>query len=277
MFLCLRWLLNVTSVKKPSPCWTKQSSSFPLSSPWVSSSACSGKTICALCLFPNSAPCSVLSSFTHFCLCLPLRNKIALDPTQALFLLVAERSMSCMSSSMGEVYSRYSDTDGFLYITYASQEMFGAPWPPCWAWKQMKHELSISWNQTNSEDTTQPKTTGKKTHKDKLSQSWDCFCPVFQQQTCISDYLMDHNRLNTANVPLVTAKEPQLAKSGTYVYKTDPEDDLDWLIIWLADLIIYVERWKSSQCLSLFLSLFLIKWRCNALLALRSSNLTENI
>merc|ERR1712002_37008 len=59
-------------------------------------------------------------------LCL-LRNKIALDSTQALFLLVAEKSMSCMSSSMGEVYSRYSDLDGFLYITYASQEMFGAP------------------------------------------------------------------------------------------------------------------------------------------------------
>ncbi|XP_051276901.1 uncharacterized protein map1lc3cl [Dicentrarchus labrax] len=67
-------------------------------------------------------------------LCL-LRNKIALDSTQALFLLVAEKSMSCMSSSMGEVYSRHRDTDGFLYITYASQEMFGAPQPaarpPC--------------------------------------------------------------------------------------------------------------------------------------------------
>uniref|UniRef100_A0A669CXS0 Microtubule-associated protein 1 light chain 3 gamma, like n=1 Tax=Oreochromis niloticus TaxID=8128 RepID=A0A669CXS0_ORENI len=59
-------------------------------------------------------------------LCL-LRNKIALDSTQALFLLVAEKSMSCMSSNMGEVYTRYRDADGFLYITYASQEMFGAP------------------------------------------------------------------------------------------------------------------------------------------------------
>uniref|UniRef100_A0A672Z019 Microtubule-associated protein 1 light chain 3 gamma, like n=1 Tax=Sphaeramia orbicularis TaxID=375764 RepID=A0A672Z019_9TELE len=65
-----------------------------------------------------------------FCL-----NKIDLDSTQALFLLVAEKNMSCMSSSMGEVYSRYRDADGFLYITYASQEMFGAPQPaatpPC--------------------------------------------------------------------------------------------------------------------------------------------------
>ncbi|XP_073342765.1 microtubule-associated protein 1 light chain 3 gamma [Pagrus major] len=61
-------------------------------------------------------------------LCL-LRNKIDLDSTQALFLLVSEKSMSCMSSSMREVYSRYRDTDGFLYITYASQEMFGAPRP----------------------------------------------------------------------------------------------------------------------------------------------------
>ncbi|XP_056295483.1 microtubule-associated proteins 1A/1B light chain 3C [Pseudoliparis swirei] len=67
-------------------------------------------------------------------LCL-LRNKFSLESTQALFLLVAEKSMSCMSSSMGEVYSHHSDTDGFLYITYASQEVFGAPppaaRPPC--------------------------------------------------------------------------------------------------------------------------------------------------
>uniref|UniRef100_A0A3Q1FEX0 Microtubule-associated protein 1 light chain 3 gamma, like n=1 Tax=Acanthochromis polyacanthus TaxID=80966 RepID=A0A3Q1FEX0_9TELE len=64
-----------------------------------------------------------------------LTPPIALDSTQALFLLVAEKSMSCMSSSMGEVYSQHRDTDGFLYITYASQEMFGAAHPaarpPC--------------------------------------------------------------------------------------------------------------------------------------------------
>lgn len=30
-----------------------------------------------------------------------------------------------MTASMGEVYSQYSDQDGFLYMTYSSQDMFG--------------------------------------------------------------------------------------------------------------------------------------------------------
>ncbi|TWW55677.1 microtubule-associated proteins 1A/1B light chain 3C [Takifugu flavidus] len=63
-------------------------------------------------------------------LCL-LRNKIDLDSSKTLFLLVAEKSMSCMSSSMGDIYSHHRDADGFLYITYASQEMFGAPGRGC--------------------------------------------------------------------------------------------------------------------------------------------------
>ncbi|XP_010896662.1 microtubule-associated proteins 1A/1B light chain 3C isoform X1 [Esox lucius] len=57
-------------------------------------------------------------------LCL-LRSKIDLESTQALYLLVSEKSMSSMSCSMGEIYSQYRDPDGFLYITYASQDMFG--------------------------------------------------------------------------------------------------------------------------------------------------------
>ncbi|XP_030621364.1 microtubule-associated proteins 1A/1B light chain 3C [Chanos chanos] len=63
-----------------------------------------------------------------------LRSKINLEATQALYLLISERSMSCMSASMGEVYSQYKDPDGFLYMTYASQDMFGGnatSVPPC--------------------------------------------------------------------------------------------------------------------------------------------------
>ncbi|XP_041931007.1 microtubule-associated proteins 1A/1B light chain 3C isoform X2 [Alosa alosa] len=54
-----------------------------------------------------------------------LRSKIDLDSTQALYLLVSEKHMTCMTASMGEVYSQYRDQDGFLYMTYASQDMFG--------------------------------------------------------------------------------------------------------------------------------------------------------
>ncbi|XP_052006293.1 microtubule-associated proteins 1A/1B light chain 3C [Xyrauchen texanus] len=54
-----------------------------------------------------------------------LRSKIVLEASQALYLLISGKNMSCLSASMGEVYSQYRDPDGFLYITYASQDMFG--------------------------------------------------------------------------------------------------------------------------------------------------------
>ncbi|XP_051513886.1 microtubule-associated proteins 1A/1B light chain 3C-like isoform X1 [Myxocyprinus asiaticus] len=54
-----------------------------------------------------------------------LRSKIALEASQALYLLISGKNMSCLSANMGEVYSQYRDPDGFLYITYASQDMFG--------------------------------------------------------------------------------------------------------------------------------------------------------
>uniref|UniRef100_A0A672N584 Microtubule-associated proteins 1A/1B light chain 3C-like n=1 Tax=Sinocyclocheilus grahami TaxID=75366 RepID=A0A672N584_SINGR len=54
-----------------------------------------------------------------------LRSKIVLEASQALHLLISGKNMSCLSASMGEVYSQFRDPDGFLYITYASQDMFG--------------------------------------------------------------------------------------------------------------------------------------------------------
>uniref|UniRef100_A0A673G6Q5 Microtubule-associated proteins 1A/1B light chain 3C-like n=1 Tax=Sinocyclocheilus rhinocerous TaxID=307959 RepID=A0A673G6Q5_9TELE len=55
----------------------------------------------------------------------PHENKIVLEASQALHLLISGKNMSCLSASMGEVYSQFRDPDGFLYITYASQDMFG--------------------------------------------------------------------------------------------------------------------------------------------------------
>lgn len=60
------------------------------------------------------------------------RSKIALEASQALYLLISGKNMSCLSTSMGEVYSQFRDPDGFLYITYASQDMFGWKDPPKW-------------------------------------------------------------------------------------------------------------------------------------------------
>lgn len=53
------------------------------------------------------------------------RSKIVLEASQALYLLISGKNVSCLSASMGEVYSQFRDPDGFLYITYASQDMFG--------------------------------------------------------------------------------------------------------------------------------------------------------
>ncbi|XP_053487062.1 uncharacterized protein map1lc3cl isoform X2 [Ictalurus furcatus] len=54
-----------------------------------------------------------------------LRSKIALETSQALYLLISGKNICSMTASMGEVYSQHRDPDGFLYMTYASQDMFG--------------------------------------------------------------------------------------------------------------------------------------------------------
>ncbi|KAM3825090.1 uncharacterized protein M6D78_016445 isoform 1-T1 [Vipera latastei] len=55
-----------------------------------------------------------------------IRNRMGLRSTQAFYFLVdGNHSLVNMSAAMTEVYTAYKDEDGFLYMTYASQEMFG--------------------------------------------------------------------------------------------------------------------------------------------------------
>ncbi|CAK1593944.1 unnamed protein product [Parnassius mnemosyne] len=54
-----------------------------------------------------------------------IRNRIKIKPNQALYLIINNRSMLSMSLTMAQAYEHYGDEDGFLYITYASQEVFG--------------------------------------------------------------------------------------------------------------------------------------------------------
>lgn len=54
-----------------------------------------------------------------------IRNRMSMSQNQALYLLVNERSMLSLSLTLGEVYTEHAGPNGFLYITYASQEVFG--------------------------------------------------------------------------------------------------------------------------------------------------------
>lgn len=54
-----------------------------------------------------------------------IRNRMKIGPTKTLFLLVNNRSMVSLSKSLAEIYCENRNSDGFLYVTYASQEVFG--------------------------------------------------------------------------------------------------------------------------------------------------------
>lgn len=62
----------------------------------------------------------------HYVLCVTsLRNRMSLMPSQAFYLLINNHGIASMSLTMAQVYKDHKDEDGFLYMTYASQEMFG--------------------------------------------------------------------------------------------------------------------------------------------------------
>jgi len=55
------------------------------------------------------------------------RNRIKLKETQGVFFFVDNILLSVSSNApIGEIYHRYKDEDGFLYITYDVENTFGS-------------------------------------------------------------------------------------------------------------------------------------------------------
>lgn len=54
-----------------------------------------------------------------------IRHRMRISPNRALYLIVNDRSMVSLSRTIAEIYAEHRNFDGFLYVTYASQEVFG--------------------------------------------------------------------------------------------------------------------------------------------------------
>ena len=54
-----------------------------------------------------------------------IRSRMDLTNTQAVYLMTANKTMINMTKTLHEIHEQFKDEDGFVYITYASQNVFG--------------------------------------------------------------------------------------------------------------------------------------------------------
>lgn len=54
-----------------------------------------------------------------------VRKKLKISTTDAIFLLINNNTIPHTGSTIKEIYNKYADKDGFLYVTYSSQQAFG--------------------------------------------------------------------------------------------------------------------------------------------------------
>lgn len=70
----------------------------------------------------------IISRDTTMCrFCYEIRKHIPeLRPEQSIFTFIANKHMATSTSLIGDMYDKYHDDDGFLYITYTGENTFGA-------------------------------------------------------------------------------------------------------------------------------------------------------
>ncbi|QKF93706.1 autophagy protein atg8 ubiquitin-like protein [Fadolivirus algeromassiliense] len=61
-----------------------------------------------------------VGQFLHY-----IRKQIKLDATQALFIFIDNSIIPPASATIGDIYNKYMDQDGYLYILYSKQETYG--------------------------------------------------------------------------------------------------------------------------------------------------------
>ena len=54
-----------------------------------------------------------------------IRKRIELTDAEALFVFVNESTLAPTSETIGSLYNKYKDEDGFLYMLYCSENVFG--------------------------------------------------------------------------------------------------------------------------------------------------------
>ena len=54
-----------------------------------------------------------------------IRKKLDLNENDALFLLANGKNTLSQNETMNNIYKKYKNKDGFLYFTYASEEVWG--------------------------------------------------------------------------------------------------------------------------------------------------------
>ena len=54
-----------------------------------------------------------------------IRSKIGITEKDSIFIIVGPNVTPPVNKTIDELYEKYADNDGFLYITYCSENCFG--------------------------------------------------------------------------------------------------------------------------------------------------------